>query len=111
MNIEVFTKYWQVLKREYQDKQHNTQDLKLYYSIFKEYPEKEFKQAIKQVLKYENYFPRINEIVKYLPTHDLNSKVSFDKDGTMLWGGIRCESEKPSKEELKMMNDFLKNKE
>ena len=107
MNIDIFTKYWLLLKKEYQDKQHDNTDLKLYYSILKDYPEKDIKQAIKQVLKYETYFPRINEIIKYLPTHDTNNKVSYGKDGIMLWNGVRCENKKPTKEEIAEMNKLL----
>ena len=42
----------------------------MYYSIFKDYQEQDVKDAIKEVLKYQSYFPRIDEIVKYLPKHE-----------------------------------------
>ena len=105
---DIFIKYWNILKKEYQDKTHDTQDLKLYYSILKDYKEKDLKQALKEVLKNENYFPRINEIIKYLPTHDTNNKIKYDKDGVMLWNGKRCEVKKMTQKEQEELDKILK---
>ena len=63
---DIFEKYWNILKRNYQDKTHNTTDFNLYYSIFKDFEEKDFINAIKQVLLNNKYFPRIDEIAQYL---------------------------------------------
>lgn len=70
LRFNIFNTYWNILKRNYQDTQHTEEDLKIYYSIFREYDEDSFIKAIKMVLKYQPYFPRINEIVKYLPKID-----------------------------------------
>lgn len=70
LRFNIFNTYWNILKRNYQDTQHTEEDLKIYYSIFREYDEESFIKAIKMVLKYQPYFPRINEIVKYLPNID-----------------------------------------
>lgn len=67
MDIELFKIYWEFLKKNYQDKTHNNTDLKTYFSILKDYSEEDLKIAIKNCLKYQSYFPRIDEIVKYIP--------------------------------------------
>lgn len=66
MNIKVFSKYWDILKKNYQDKTHNKEELYTYYSIFKEYDEDTFKKAVKQTLKHQKYFPRIDELYQYI---------------------------------------------
>lgn len=70
LRLDVFNTYWNILKRNYFDTQHTEKDFKLYYSIFREYEEKDFIKAIKLVLKYAHYFPRIDEIVQFLPVID-----------------------------------------
>lgn len=67
MDIKEFTKYWNIMKRNYQDKTHTTDDLKYYYSILRNYTQQDLKNAFEKVLKFQSYFPRIDEIVKYLP--------------------------------------------
>lgn len=67
LRLDIFNTYWNILKRNYKDTQHDETDFKVYYSIFKEYEEKDFVNAVKMVLKYQPYFPRVDEIVKYLP--------------------------------------------
>lgn len=97
MNTKQFIKYWDILKKNYQDKTHNKDELYTYYSIFKDYDEEKFKQAIKQVLKYQKYFPRIDEIVQYLP----------EKEDTPLWFDTTPEDKTPTKEEEKEMEELL----
>lgn len=77
---DTFKKYWEILKRNYQDKTHNITDFNLYYSIFKEFEEKDFINAIKQVLLNNKYFPRIDEIAQYLPQNDTKLPEWFNKD-------------------------------
>ena len=36
MNKVIFQKYWKILKRNYNDKNHTQEDMKTYYSIFKD---------------------------------------------------------------------------
>ncbi len=67
LRLDIFNTYWNILKSNYQDTRHTEFDFKYYWSIFREYQEKDFIKAIKLVLKYQPYFPRIDEIVKYLP--------------------------------------------
>lgn len=70
LRLSIFKKYWNILKRNYQDKTHNDEDLKMYFSILKDYQEQDVINAIKEVLKKQPYFPRVDEIVKYLPTQE-----------------------------------------
>lgn len=108
MNINIFETYWNILKRNYQDKTHTTEDMKLYYAIFKNYSERDIKIAIRECLKYQTYFPRIDELHKYLPQENENLyKVTFDKDGNMLWDGKRCETRKLNEEEKKELERLL----
>lgn len=39
---------------------------------------------------------------------EINKIISYDKDGVMLWNGVRCESEPCSEEELKELEELLK---
>lgn len=71
MNISVFSKYWNILKKNYQDKTHNKEEMYTYYSIFKEYDEDTFKRAVKETLKHQKYFPRIDEIHQYILVEDI----------------------------------------
>lgn len=85
LRLDIFNTYWNILKNNYKDTQHNDKEYKIYYSIFKEYENDDFIKAIKMVLKYQSFFPRIDEIVKYLPQIDKipGSKLVpewFDKD-------------------------------
>ena len=86
---DIFSKYWNILKRNYQDKTHTIEDFNLYYSIFKDFEEKDFINAIKQVLLNNKYFPRIDEIAQYLShsndkvpewfNDDLNTHITNDE--------------------------------
>lgn len=58
------------MKKNYQDKTHNDEDLKMYFSILRAYQEQDVISAIKEVLKKQPYFPRVDEIVKYLPIQE-----------------------------------------
>ena len=103
LRLEIFNKYWNILKSNYKDTQHTDFDYKYYYSIFREYQEEDFIKAVKMVLKYQQYFPRIDEIVKYLPMIDdvKNEKVPkwFDED---------YEPIETTEEERKELDDLLK---
>lgn len=70
LDKNIFKKYWNILKRNYKDKYYTEQDAKYYYAILREYKEEDFIKAIKMVLKYCPYFPRVDEIVKFLPNID-----------------------------------------
>ena len=94
MKLNEFTEYWNILKKNYQDKTHNTDDLKIYYSCFKDYSKEEFKGAIKNCLLYQCYFPRIDEIAKYLPKKP--EKIFEEKDVEPL-----------TEEDKKVIDDFL----
>lgn len=77
---DIFKKYWDILKRNYQDKTHTTEDFNIYYSIFKDFEEKDFINAIKQVLLNNKYFPRIDEIAQYIQHSDTNVPKWFNDD-------------------------------
>ena len=66
INNSIFNKYWQILKRVYQDKTHTQQDADIYYSVFKDCEEKTFSQAIKETIKKQRYFPNPAEINQYI---------------------------------------------
>lgn len=82
LRLDIFNTYWNILKSNYQDTRHTEFDFKYYWSIFREYQEKDFIKAIKLVLKYQPYFPRVDEIVKYLPDDIEENDVPkwFDKE-------------------------------
>lgn len=81
LRLNIFDTYWNIMKSNYKDTQHNEFEYRYYYSIFRDYDEENFKIAIKMVLKYQQYFPRIDEIVKYLPDIDNKNVTSwFDKE-------------------------------
>lgn len=92
----IFNKYWQILKRNYNDTQHTTQDADTYYSIFKDFTEKDFTIAVKKSLMNCKYFPNIYEINQFIPRAD-----RFEK-----WE--RIEKEEMNEEELKEMEKLLK---
>lgn len=99
LRLDIFDTYWKIMKSNYQDTRHTEFDYKYYWAIFKDYNEEDFIKAIKLVLKFQPYFPRVDEIVKYLP------EIEELPD----WWGKKIESvEQPTEEELKEMNDFLK---
>ena len=95
MNIKEFSKYWNILKKNYQDKTHNKEELYTYYSIFKDYDEEIFKLAIKEVLLHQKYFPRIDEIFQYIP------------EETPSWFDKELKVESTSDEEQKEMEELL----
>jgi len=97
LRLSTFNTYWQILKRNYKDTQHDDIDFKVYYSILKDYREKDFINATKMVLKYQQFFPRIDEIVKYLPDENL-PKWFFEKNESL-------EMEDQEKQEI---NNLLK---
>ncbi len=96
---DIFKKYWNILKRNYSDKTHNASDFNLYFSIFKDYEEEKFIYAIKQVLINNSYFPRIDEIAKYLSNDD---EPKWLKDFAK-----NIEVQKLSKEDQKELDEIL----
>ncbi len=104
LRLDVFVKYWSILKSNYKDTQHTEFDFKYYYSIFREYEEKDFINAIKMVLKYQSYFPRIDEIVKYLPQID-NLQEEYEKPA---WFNENLEIKKPTNDELLEIENIVK---
>lgn len=70
LRLEFFNTYWDILKRNYMDKTHNEKDKIDYFSIFRKYEEEDFKRAIEKCLLNQPYFPRVDEIAKYLPIED-----------------------------------------
>ena len=103
LRLEIFNKYWNILKSNYKDTQHTDFDYKYYYSIFREYQEEDFIKAVKMVLKYQQYFPRIDEIVEYLPMIDdvKNEKLPG-------WFNKEVENKEISDEERKELDEILK---
>ncbi len=101
IDINLFSKYWNILKKNYQDKTHNEDDFKIYYSILKDYDKAVFIEGIKQVLKFQSYFPRIDEIVRYLP-----EKSEF-KD--FKWIDKDLKVQEMTKEEEEEFNNILEN--
>ena len=80
-----FIYYWDLLLLNYNQK--NTHDIqekrKLTYAVFRDVSEKDFKVAILNTMKYQQYFPNINEIYKYLPNkteQKLNEWKSIEKE-------------------------------
>lgn len=99
LRLDIFNTYWNILKRNYKDTQHDEKDFKIYYSIFKEYEEKDFINAVKMVLKYQQYFPRIDEIVKYLSTET--------KDDVPKWFNLERKIEETSQQEKQELEELL----
>lgn len=66
-----FIYYWNLLLLNYNQKhtQELQQKLNLYYSVFKDVEEEDFKTAIKKAMQNQKFFPNVNEIYKYLPTY------------------------------------------
>lgn len=103
LRLEIFDKYWNILKSNYRDTQHTDFEYKYYYSIFREYKEEDFIKAIKMVLKYKQYFPRVDEIVEYLPMIDEISEEQLPE-----WFNKNFEKDEISEEESKEMDELLK---
>lgn len=72
LSKDIFIYYWKMLLLNYNQK--NTHEMqkkcKLTYAVFRDISEEDFKIAILNTMKYQQYFPNINEIYKYLPTHE-----------------------------------------
>lgn len=66
-----FIYYWNLLLLNYNQK--HTQELRqkrsLYYSVFKDVEEEDFKIAIKKTMQNQKYFPNVSEIFEYIPTY------------------------------------------
>lgn len=96
LRLSIFKKYWNILKKNYQDKTHNDEDLKMYFSILRDYQEQDVISAIKEVLKQQPYFPRVDEIVKYLPTQEEPN-----------WFNQSVENNIPTQQEREEMQNIL----
>ena len=105
MNKVIFQKYWKILKRNYNDKNHTQEDMKTYYSIFKDVSNEDFIEVIKLVLKNQKYFPNIAEINQYVEkiTNENQRKGIVPE-----WMKKEPEKEKPTEEEEKEMEELLK---
>jgi len=97
LNINTFNIYWKQLLLNYR-KKHTQELFKLYYSIFKDFSEKEVKIAFKNAIINQPYFPNVNEICKYLP-NKLEQKLKE-------WDSI--EEEIASEEEQEELKELLK---
>lgn len=58
----IFKRYWDIVKRDKNDKTHTDEDLNTYYSLFRNVEKEVFIEAIKLVLLNLSYFPRIDEL-------------------------------------------------
>lgn len=76
IDFSTFYNCWKFLKKNYSDKMHNDADAKFYFACFKDVKKDDFLQAIKEVLKYCSYFPRVDEIQRYLPGEFLKVRKS-----------------------------------
>ena len=87
------------------------------YTIYKDFFVKEKKVFIKGYL---NSYSTSNNIQLFITVTDISDNkedilngrksphIRYDPDGVMVWNGKRCESEDPSKEESKEMEELLK---
>ena len=87
------------------------------YTIYKDFFVKEKKVFIKGYL---NSYSTNNNIQLFITVTDISDNkedilngrksphIRYDPDGVMVWNGKRCESEEPSKEESKEMEELLK---
>lgn len=66
IDFSIFMKFWNILKRNYSDTKHNDKDAKVYFHCFEKVKKEDFSKAITKVLKYSSYFPRIDEIQRFL---------------------------------------------
>lgn len=98
-----FKYYWRLLLLNYN--QRNTHEIqqkyKLFYSVFKDIEEKDFKIAIKKTIQYQQYFPNVSEIFKYLPTEEEKLQQKM-KD----WENVKAEL--ATKEEQEELRNLLK---
>lgn len=96
-----FNIYWKLLLLNYSQKytQKMQQKYKLFYSIFKDYEENDVKIAIKKTIKYQQYFPNVNEVIKYMPTQEEKMQQKM-KD----WEKVKAEkTTEAEQEELKKL--------
>lgn len=87
------------------------------YTIYKDFFVKEKKVFIKGYL---NSYSTNNNIQLFITVTDISDNkedilngrksphIRYDPDGVMVWNGKRCESEEPSEEESKEMEELLK---
>ena len=99
LRLSIFKTYWNILKKNYQDKTHNDEDLKMYFSILRDYQEHDVINAIKEVLKHQAYFPRVDEIVKYLSTQQEQTEPN--------WFYQNLENNIPTQQEREEMQNIL----
>ena len=87
------------------------------YTTYKDFFVKEKKVFIKGYL---NSYSTSNNIQLFITVTDISDNkedilngrksphIRYDPDGVMVWNGKRCESEEPSEEESKEMEELLK---
>ena len=87
------------------------------YTIYKDFFVKKKKVFIKGYL---NSYSTNNNIQLFITVTDISDNkedilngrksphIRYDPDGVMVWNGKRCESEEPSEEESKEMEELLK---
>ena len=92
-NINIFNKYWNLLLLNY-NKTHTQNLFNLYYSIFKIYSEQEIKEAFKEAMLHERFFPNINELNNY-----------FENPKLKKWDNIK--KEEASNEEIEELKKLL----
>lgn len=100
LRLNIFNTYWNILKRNYKDTQHDKKDFIIYYSIFKEYEEKDFINAVKMAIKFQPYFPRVDEIVKYLPSE-------IEKNNIPKWFNKERKIEETTQQEQQELEEIL----
>lgn len=101
MNIKktIFKKYWDILKNNKNDKTHTSEDMNMYYSLFKEVGDEVFIEAVKDVLLNLPYFPRVDELNESIKQAQHNLEMEKWKD---------IKSEPMTKEEEKELEAILK---
>ena len=62
----IFNKYWEILKQDKNDKTHTNKQRDTYFSIFKNVEEEIFVESVKEMLLRCSYFPRIDEMEKFI---------------------------------------------
>lgn len=95
----IFKKYWEILKRNKNDKTHTEEDMAIYYSLFKDVEDQIFIEAVKEVLLNVPYFPRVDELNECI-------QHTQQKDKTEKWKEIKVEL--LTKEDKEWCKNFYK---
>ena len=95
----IFKKYWEILKRNKNDKTHTEEDMAIYYSLFKDVEDQTFIEAVKEALLNVPYFPRVDELNECI-------QHTQQKDKTEKWKEIKVEL--LTKEDKEWCKNFYK---